>query len=113
MIRRPPRSTLFPYTTLFRSSAEEVEHTFDIFEQSALIQPWREPKTICAPMLGARVDEWTKRKNKARSPKKRKALGNGHQQENEQENEDEHQQKHQHNITPKKLGSCSGVPHPP
>src|SRR5256885_10860436 len=23
MIRRPPRSTLFPYTTLFRSSAEE------------------------------------------------------------------------------------------
>src|SRR2546429_6449587 len=25
MIRRPPRSTLFPYTTLFRS-AEEVRH---------------------------------------------------------------------------------------
>src|SRR3989475_6031932 len=24
MIRRPPRSTLFPYTTLFRSVAEEV-----------------------------------------------------------------------------------------
>src|SRR2546426_11496540 len=24
MIRRPPRSTLFPYTTLFRSSAEPV-----------------------------------------------------------------------------------------
>src|SRR5438067_8959720 len=23
MIRRPPRSTLFPYTTLFRSAAEE------------------------------------------------------------------------------------------
>src|SRR3712207_8958117 len=23
MIRRPPRSTLFPYTTLFRSNAEE------------------------------------------------------------------------------------------
>src|SRR5256885_11771144 len=26
MIRRPPRSTLFPYTTLFRSAAEEVDH---------------------------------------------------------------------------------------
>src|SRR5256885_5551247 len=26
MIRRPPRSTLFPYTTLFRSPIEEVEH---------------------------------------------------------------------------------------
>src|SRR5690242_21413615 len=25
MIRRPPRSTLFPYTTLFRSSARDLE----------------------------------------------------------------------------------------
>src|SRR3712207_7112007 len=25
MIRRPPRSTLFPYTTLFRSGRDEVE----------------------------------------------------------------------------------------
>src|SRR3712207_9009807 len=25
MIRRPPRSTLFPYTTLFRSKAEEAQ----------------------------------------------------------------------------------------
>src|SRR3712207_7908621 len=25
MIRRPPRSTLFPYTTLFRSAGEAVE----------------------------------------------------------------------------------------
>src|SRR3712207_6940537 len=25
MIRRPPRSTLFPYTTLFRSRAERVD----------------------------------------------------------------------------------------
>src|SRR3989441_6263483 len=25
MIRRPPRSTLFPYTTLFRSGDEEVD----------------------------------------------------------------------------------------
>src|SRR5476649_3028714 len=25
MIRRPPRSTLFPYTTLFRSKSEQVE----------------------------------------------------------------------------------------
>src|ERR1022692_3051001 len=27
MIRRPPRSTLFPYTTLFRSVAFPYEHT--------------------------------------------------------------------------------------
>src|SRR5438067_3486352 len=26
MIRRPPRSTLFPYTTLFRSNVEEARH---------------------------------------------------------------------------------------
>src|SRR5260370_28515221 len=26
MIRRPPRSTLFPYTTLFRSSARSESH---------------------------------------------------------------------------------------
>src|SRR3712207_8772335 len=26
MIRRPPRSTLFPYTTLFRSDLEQEEH---------------------------------------------------------------------------------------
>src|SRR2546427_3843150 len=29
MIRRPPRSTLFPYTTLFRSSARVAEHRGD------------------------------------------------------------------------------------
>src|SRR3712207_7831527 len=28
MIRRPPRSTLFPYTTLFRSEAGGVPETF-------------------------------------------------------------------------------------
>src|SRR2546427_11739507 len=29
MIRRPPRSTLFPYTTLFRSNAFLLEDLFD------------------------------------------------------------------------------------
>src|SRR5256885_13271619 len=29
MIRRPPRSTLFPYTTLFRSSEPEHAHRVD------------------------------------------------------------------------------------
>src|SRR3712207_8963077 len=31
MIRRPPRSTLFPYTTLFRSGVEKVAETLDEF----------------------------------------------------------------------------------
>src|SRR3712207_7648895 len=30
MIRRPPRSTLFPYTTLFRSRAERMRLAFAI-----------------------------------------------------------------------------------
>src|SRR3712207_7200203 len=29
MIRRPPRSTLFPYTTLFRSAVEQVRAAVD------------------------------------------------------------------------------------
>src|SRR5260370_25312922 len=36
MIRRPPRSTLFPYTTLFRSQAE-MNRALDTLEQS---YPW-------------------------------------------------------------------------
>src|SRR5438067_7924162 len=30
MIRRPPRSTLFPYTTLFRSEVQLVQYSFFI-----------------------------------------------------------------------------------
>src|SRR3712207_8588794 len=35
MIRRPPRSTLFPYTTLFRSQYQVVKE-----EAGALFQDW-------------------------------------------------------------------------
>src|SRR5258707_8884278 len=37
MIRRPPRSTLFPYTTLFRSAAEDgVEHRCRLCARQAI-----------------------------------------------------------------------------
>src|SRR3712207_6880576 len=36
MIRRPPRSTLFPYTTLFRSSLKELSATIDDEEPKVL-----------------------------------------------------------------------------
>src|SRR2546430_17168142 len=44
MIRRPPRSTLFPYTTLFRSTARESVRASDLVarlgaDQSALLVP--------------------------------------------------------------------------
>src|SRR2546427_6888112 len=42
MIRRPPRSTLFPYTTLFRSLGGEVEvKEKDLFFLEHVL--WRDP----------------------------------------------------------------------
>src|SRR2546427_3709083 len=38
MIRRPPRSTLFPYTTLFRSVIEGMLRKIDIIPLQVLIE---------------------------------------------------------------------------
>src|SRR2546430_15111595 len=38
MIRRPPRSTLFPYTTLFRSVLKELE------QAAAQVDAWRQER---------------------------------------------------------------------
>src|SRR2546429_6155296 len=43
MIRRPPRSTLFPYTTLFRSLVEEYIHTASPVASEALVRKFRLP----------------------------------------------------------------------
>src|SRR5258705_2757200 len=51
MIRRPPRSTLFPYTTLFRSHPGDA-YSYDIFSQAA--QAIRHPGTV-NPLSGLRV----------------------------------------------------------
>src|SRR5260370_21785281 len=39
MIRRPPRSTLFPYTTLFRSLGHAAIGHMDQADAGALLQP--------------------------------------------------------------------------
>src|SRR5258708_12541912 len=39
MIRRPPRSTLFPYTTLFRSLVGFLASSFAVFAQTAPALP--------------------------------------------------------------------------
>src|SRR5258705_10917612 len=41
MIRRPPRSTLFPYTTLFRSPAGTAYAGFPRGHRAPSPQPWR------------------------------------------------------------------------
>src|SRR3712207_8047463 len=54
MIRRPPRSTLFPYTTLFRSIAPEVIELYrDLCDEAG----WREEET--APGAADRASEIT------------------------------------------------------
>src|SRR5260221_10895152 len=37
MIRRPPRSTLFPYTTLFRSTFEVLRHRLSAINDEAAV----------------------------------------------------------------------------
>src|SRR3712207_9546370 len=39
MIRRPPRSTLFPYTTLFRSEESLVEPVLELAQPALLPRP--------------------------------------------------------------------------
>src|SRR2546430_13355687 len=39
MIRRPPRSTLFPYTTLFRSQIERLERRVGVMCELAAGEP--------------------------------------------------------------------------
>src|SRR2546422_8357095 len=43
MIRRPPRSTLFPYTTLFRSRARPLFGRAPQFGRPPLFDPGRDP----------------------------------------------------------------------
>src|SRR5689334_24351594 len=55
MIRRPPRSTLFPYTTLFRSDADLVIFDPDrVFDVRADMLLHRHPMT---PYLGASLQD--------------------------------------------------------
>src|SRR5258708_9274015 len=65
MIRRPPRSTLFPYTTLFRSSALRFERWRQrcrdarIRTQPAGISVGLLPVDRCQPEPGIRSEEHT------------------------------------------------------
>src|SRR4051812_49591332 len=54
MIRRPPRSTLFPYTTLFRSSKERASSS--VIESISVIFP---PRMTRATSIYSRSEEHT------------------------------------------------------
>src|SRR3712207_7202769 len=55
MIRRPPRSTLFPYTTLFRSVLKELTHLPVVVDPShaAGKRSLVEPLSLAAAAAGA------------------------------------------------------------
>src|SRR5256885_12138904 len=58
MIRRPPRSTLFPYTTLFRSDPEPVDE-----RPFALFCPDPEPHVLIGQSIADRTMDAQKSKS--------------------------------------------------
>src|SRR2546428_8589331 len=60
MIRRPPRSTLFPYTTLFRSTTSALSSAAPMFVHErtrfALVGAISRRSTFSAPVSGPRTD---------------------------------------------------------
>src|SRR2546426_12230236 len=51
MIRRPPRSTLFPYTTLFRSVAGTLDQRLRAFDEETGDELWSAPLPVSAHAL--------------------------------------------------------------
>src|SRR3712207_7751842 len=67
MIRRPPRSTLFPYTTLFRSGVhhDAVSTAFEVFDDGPSwpvlvnVEQWRRKLKCRLCMVSIRSEEHT------------------------------------------------------
>src|SRR5688572_32538329 len=57
MIRRPPRSTLFPYTTLFRSKPDKLREAVAYYEIAESIDRaaagWGYPRAMLLEAMGA------------------------------------------------------------
>src|SRR3712207_7120557 len=73
MIRRPPRSTLFPYTTLFRSFVVEAERGHGLLPFRRAVQ--LENQRLAVHVIEARAHPWTLRSTgDARLPRHRIAV---------------------------------------
>ena len=59
MIRRPPRSTLFPYTTLFRSREEGIEDIDEVFWRDPMAGVFNLDQQVLAIFNVARSEEHT------------------------------------------------------
>src|SRR3712207_8304004 len=55
MIRRPPRSTLFPYTTLFRSDLAEVVRQVGVGHHDVAAACGGEARQVGAPVAAPRL----------------------------------------------------------
>src|SRR3712207_7005625 len=77
MIRRPPRSTLFPYTTLFRSPSARWANP-----AQKRLKPVSTFTGVCAPVTGsntvARVKVWSGNVSVAESPMESQARSEEH-----------------------------------
>src|SRR3712207_9021696 len=57
MIRRPPRSTLLPYTTLFRSRGRHQRHTDNVVSATLSIKSNRDPVALRHACRGGAVPD--------------------------------------------------------
>src|SRR3989338_3493711 len=58
MIRRPPRSTLFPYATLFRSNVRTIVYSSDGTNLDHHVNYQRIPQALITMYLVATLDNW-------------------------------------------------------
>src|SRR5690606_41094110 len=69
LIRRPPRSTLFPYTTLFRSSTEFFCAPIRMYGRSNILSASMQRKSTATSSAGFTSGRVTSQKRRARDRK--------------------------------------------
>src|SRR2546426_3934733 len=82
MIRRPPRSTLFPYTTLFRSISRKVNlgnyESMDVFAAEKVeLESTDDPEPVAATVL-AELREIRVRPSRQQTDRKSTRLNSSH-----------------------------------